>query len=554
MAIMEDVRLRRFWLILCALFFSMAFTFCPSLLCPFIPEAGQAYADLIYKGVSLIRAVFLCGGLLCLACAWSGYPKFKFQDFGWQAKTVISASHSSSPVLLGAIAAIVLLSAGLRLPLLNSSFWWDELATQIMIVGRGPLIIMTYAARGTNHVLFSLLGYFSNAAFGQGEWQLRLPAFLLGSLTPLVAYRSLSRVVSPVAGISAAIMVTLHFSHIVHSTQSRGYAGAIFAIFWACSAFAAIGCERGIGKSARMSYLVASVLAFGFSYISILFLAGHGLLAGIAWLRCLVSKSRESLARLYFAKGLTVCWATIFALLAFGFPAPQVLEYALHGHDAASDHAPLSVFLLNEIASYVSGIDNVLTAWLLVILSAIGWLLGTKNNSFRSAFIAPVAVAVLWLLKPGGMYSSRFFFFIIPPFVVGIALLTNYLFERQKIVFAMFLVFLAVVVLLPTGRQYLHFVSVGNPDLKGLSEALSSKTVALAGQQADVNFYYFPNANQLHRDDFKRASEDVIIHGVKNEAIPDLQCFGPDYLYERTLNAWSDLSPAFQVYRRIHAE
>ncbi|MEI4908085.1 hypothetical protein Q8G40_28790, partial [Klebsiella pneumoniae] len=67
---------------------------------------------------------------------------------------------------------------------------------------------------------------------------MRLPAFLLGVLTPLAVFRVLVEHWGRWHAALTAGLVAVHFSIVEHAGTARGYTGAVLFSFLACFLFA----------------------------------------------------------------------------------------------------------------------------------------------------------------------------------------------------------------------------------------------------------------------------------------------------------------------------
>jgi hypothetical protein len=119
--------------------------------------------------------------------------------------------------------ALITLGIGLRAMHLNDSMAYDEaytfnnLARQSLIVG-----IADYNSTN-NHLLNTLLMHCSWRLFGDAEWALRLPVFVIGGLLlPLLWIWSSRWVGRPIAAVTLALAAVSPFL-ITYSTDARGY-------------------------------------------------------------------------------------------------------------------------------------------------------------------------------------------------------------------------------------------------------------------------------------------------------------------------------------------
>lgn len=121
------------------------------------------------------------------------------------------------------LAAVLAGGAAARLLLLGQPIRYDEAVTFLEYASHSLPIALAKYDLPNNHVLHSVLVRISTALFGDGEWAIRLPAFLAGSLvlpaTYLVARRLFGRwpALLATAGVAASPVLVLF------STNARGY-------------------------------------------------------------------------------------------------------------------------------------------------------------------------------------------------------------------------------------------------------------------------------------------------------------------------------------------
>jgi uncharacterized membrane protein len=121
------------------------------------------------------------------------------------------------------LAATLVVAAGLRLVGLQSGLWFDEIATLVESV-RLPLRQILTDFPGVNaHPLYSVLGHFSVAVFGEFAWSLRLPACVFGVASVAMVFVLGSRVTSRVEALAGAAVLATSYHHIWFSQNARGY-------------------------------------------------------------------------------------------------------------------------------------------------------------------------------------------------------------------------------------------------------------------------------------------------------------------------------------------
>ena len=505
------------------------------------PQAGF-YRVQIAQGLLIVRCALAATALLAvISCFFWQRPVTRPNSRNWQPKRV---DWLMSLIIIG-------VSLAFRLPNIDASFWWDELATMVRIVQRNFAVVFTFSANGNNHVLNSFLMKLILAAGGTSEWALRLPVCIFGAILPVVIYWTVRPQGFRLATLCGLIS-TLHFSLITHSCEARGYIGAILFSYLANLFFVTMY-QRPSG-CISFAYIVAAVLAVGFVPLSLLVIAAH---LGVCLLLLLLKKLRSKLSttsaicRHQLFLGV---WAFLIAVLAFGITFPQVVSYSRSG--AERDHLQLSLQLITDVSQYITGTT---LPWLpLVALAGAigGWLSLGRRLDIGLPFLVLATASLAWLLVPGGRYSARFFFFIIPPFILGLAAFIDRFGFAGLNWKSLCVLLCSLIWLFSAGLSYARFIHIKNPDLKGFAQQLGSARVALIGAQADANLYYFPNAISLKGDIANLSNQTVlpetILRGVSSEQIGSFDSAIDGYVLQRVLLSWTQSHPSFLVYQHDH--
>ncbi len=142
------------------------------------------------------------------------------------------------------LAACVLLGASLRIPLMDSSFWWDETwGVKRVIAGewqeneQGEPVLESpswkntffHFSKPTNHVTYSIFARICHETWkafggeGVSEWVIRLPALLFGLLLIWLGADLCRRWGFPLAGLLLALLLALHPWFIRYSVDARAY-------------------------------------------------------------------------------------------------------------------------------------------------------------------------------------------------------------------------------------------------------------------------------------------------------------------------------------------
>ncbi len=135
----------------------------------------------------------------------------------------------------GLLAFFVLAGLLLRLPALNGPVTYDEAYTYIGFASHSLWGALSDYSLPNNHILHSVLVFFSTSALGNQAWALRLPALLAGLALIPGSYLLGRRIYSPQTGLLTAALTAALPALIRFSTEARGYsmlAGFTLLIFF----------------------------------------------------------------------------------------------------------------------------------------------------------------------------------------------------------------------------------------------------------------------------------------------------------------------------------
>ena len=163
------------------------------------------------------------------------------------------------------IILILVLALGLRLPLLNGSFWLDE-AAQALESSR-PWSQQLDIAGDFQPPLIHLVLFFS-LKVSTAEWWLRsIVALLPGLVTIWATYEVGRRLVNQKAGIIASLLLTTSSFHIFYSQELRPYS---LPTMWAVLSWLPLLRAIKLKKFSRLhwfSYILITLLGFYSSYL-----------------------------------------------------------------------------------------------------------------------------------------------------------------------------------------------------------------------------------------------------------------------------------------------
>ena len=313
------------------------------------------------------------------------------------------------------LASVTALGLGLRLISLGSDLWLDEL-TPILDYGHASAwqVSISYIA-SNNHLLNTLLGKLSMAAFGEREWAIRLPAVVFGTATVPLLYWVARQAAPRHVSLAAALLLATSYHHIFFSQNARGYSEYLcFSLLASGLLVKGLRYDR---TSAWALYVAAMVLDFATILISGFVFAAHVLVAGA----CVLRVKYQNGPWVPLLKRLLVVF-TVTALLGFQVYAvvlPQMYVYMRVVYsDPSSGFSPFSRELLAELARGLSpGFATGLMFGALPFLAIAGagcLVLWKRNWMLAAALTLPLILQAALLVIRGLSFSPRFFILALP--------------------------------------------------------------------------------------------------------------------------------------------
>jgi len=139
------------------------------------------------------------------------------------AATVVSECKSIPALDRWALAAVILLAAFLRIPLLSQPMRYDEASTITMYASKPLYVGLSFYTEPNNHLFHTFLVHLTYVLFGNRPWALRLPAFLAGLLLVPATYAAARSLYRTQGAILAAALTATSSVLIEYSTSARGY-------------------------------------------------------------------------------------------------------------------------------------------------------------------------------------------------------------------------------------------------------------------------------------------------------------------------------------------
>jgi hypothetical protein len=470
-------------------FFSVAVLLTPARVDPYLPEKATRLAPLIAAGIQLLRFLLVGGAVLALVTDGIRrlWPPEGDAEIGasWEAKDSVTA------VVLTAVALC------LRLPNAAESLWWDEIASQMRVVERGLGAVFAFSADGNNHIANSALMWVASK-FGTEEWKLRLPSLLIGTLMPAAVYLLFQRIGHRRVGLIAAALITIHFRMVDFSNEARGYIGS--AAFGAVASIAFARLCKGWNKRWASLYVITATAAASFVITGAYLILAHLMLASGLFVRRLTRargdspwglSPREWRAPLWCA--IAACWALLCTLLISAPTLPQLADYSRYR--APSFHSPVGLAFYKNALPYLTGVEHYTPAALLFVVVLAGYWSARRNWVTLAAIAGPVLVQIAYFHVTRSVASPRVFISAVFPMVIGLSFFIDGQWSRSNVPRRAAGLLIAALLVADSASVFARYYSVGNPELRKLSERLPRGRVFLAGAQAESNVYYFPGAS-----------------------------------------------------------
>jgi len=304
-----------------------------------------------------------------------------------------------------AVAALTVLAALLRIPGLNSGFWFDELNTVVYSV-RAPLLQVATAFPGDyTHPFYGVMAQGAVAAFGEHPWSVRLPAVLFGIATIPVLYLLTSAVSSPLEGVLAALLLTVSYHHVWFSQNARGYTVLSFVVV--LSTLLCVSMLRRPRPGPAMAYAVAMALG-SYTHLTMAFTA---VAQACVWTAVIVRTPRgaERDAQVRAAL-LALGGAAALSIILYLPMVGQVREFFSGTHQRTAGVATPAWAIVELLRGLRIGFGT-LGPLALAALAAIGAISYLRRDRIAFAlFVLPGVISAAVIVLIGAAMRPRFFF------------------------------------------------------------------------------------------------------------------------------------------------
>jgi hypothetical protein len=306
------------------------------------------------------------------------------------------------------------LALALRLWQLDTDLWHDEVGT-LLEFARPPLgDILTRFPNQNNHLLYSVLAYFSLQIFGESAWALRLPAVLFGVGSLWALFLLGRRIIGARETLFACALMTVSYHHIWFSQNARGYMGLLFFTLlatWLWLESLSRNTLRwwlGYSLAVSLGLMVHMTMAFVVAAHGLLYLV---LLVGSKWRRQpLVAGGLEA------ASGWRpiIAWLLCVSLTlqAYALLFPEFLTKGLHETSLPSEWTNPLWVITESFRNLKLGFSGAAVIFLGGAFVATGWFSILRRN-FRAGLLMalPAALTGVTMLALGHNLWPRFFFF-----------------------------------------------------------------------------------------------------------------------------------------------
>jgi uncharacterized membrane protein len=380
----------------------------------------------------------------------------------------------------------------LRLVRLNMGFWEDEITTVVRFARSDWLSIITQMPYPNNHILYTLLLKLSVTLFGEKEWSARLPAVIIGSLTPPAVYLVFSKRFSQAASFLAGLFMALNYWAVWFSQDARGYCGLILFGFlgvWFFSRYL----EKPEWRNGIL-YVLAAGIAVQFHLYGIFIVA-----AQLLWTVFVMAKKRK----FEDASVLALC-AAAFGLGLYAMAAGQLYKYTTSDAREIAQIKYLNFALgpvLLRLLMMLAGTKTIIFCALLLLLSLPGMLKLLKVwPAFSAIYLASAVLAIAFTAVAKVFIFPRFLFYLAPFFLISLGLsveLIGNLVSGRVAKLSLYFLTAGIVcaMLIPS---LINYYRVGKENYKQAAIYISQK---FPGREVITNrkafTYYMPNATIL---------------------------------------------------------
>ena len=332
---------------------------------------------------------------------------------------------------------IFLLGMGLRLYGLDAdSLWTDEIFTAQRAQLDLPILVSRLAAgegRGVQLPLTYAITHMSVVCFGLGEFTLRLPAMLAGSLSILLAYKAGEVLWSRRAGLVGGFLLAINAYHVQYSQEARHH--ALMAFLALLSLIFLVKALKRNAPWLWLGFVLSTVLGLYNHYFAFLFLPAEMALA--AWLiaehwfslrglRGAATDDCHLPAPTPLAQLIALSLSLVLVALSLLPWAHQTLS-SVSSTPAGSgqlgwstSNLKSSVLFLWDVLRSFSGLGGLaIVVWLGALF--LGWARSSKATSVLLVVATGTLLAFRSLIDPGYPLIPKYLLFLLPLYLLLVA-------------------------------------------------------------------------------------------------------------------------------------
>lgn len=339
----------------------------------------------------------------------------------WFAATRLGRPTPDAPVptppgraAFAPLVGIVALGILLRVPLLSTSLWYDEIVAfaGYSLHGPGPIVGNYYSQ--ANHILSQLLIWASSSIVGADEFGLRLPALVAGIVATVGVWGAVREIDGERPALFAAAAMAAMPIHVLADTDARGY--AIVIAFAALALWSAARARRTGSPMAWAALSLWVALAAWAHLVAVVFAVG----LGATWTaEALLRRDRRPLA------GVAALAAGAAATVLLY--APVLPDILARRSQFGGSNAGVPSLLGPETWHALIGLGGAWVWWAalpggaLALLGAFDLLPRRPARTWAVAALAGFPLTYLLAGLAGSWLYARFLLFVVPGVAILIA-------------------------------------------------------------------------------------------------------------------------------------
>ncbi|QDU35732.1 hypothetical protein Mal4_00140 [Maioricimonas rarisocia] len=317
---------------------------------------------------------------------------------------------------------LIAVGLGLRFSRLFDPMAYDEAYTFLTYARRPWIIAIADYNALNNHLLNSFLMHWSYRLLGDAEWALRMPVFLVGGLTLVVASRWSRQWFGPRESCLVTAMVTVSPMMITYSANARGYMFVAVTTLVLDAAMWRMHCYPA--RSARSALIAWCAIVAGCLSMPIML---YGVLGCCGWYFLQPFFDRPLLATVVRQRAtiLAVLLASSGLVVMTGYAPAYIFRGLLIAGDLASPTQSGGPFLtqvgLNWAAAYEWWTAGAVPTFVWLPLAIVGLIAWPATTDLKLRWVAPFAAMFLLNLVMGALPPTRVYLFLAPWFYLAVA-------------------------------------------------------------------------------------------------------------------------------------